>query len=59
MQHNKYVEMLTQSKLEWLRKDLSYIPKGSMDFMHAPDGTNGIHTQICIILLCFDKLRRI
>ena len=37
MQHNKYVEMLTPGKLEWLKKDLSYIPKGSMIFlnMHA------------------------
>ncbi len=35
--NGKYVEMLTPNKIEWLKKDLSYVPKGTTIFlnMHA------------------------
>ncbi len=34
----KYVERFTSEQLEWLKKDLSYVPKGSLVFLnlHAP-----------------------
>ncbi|MCI6618196.1 MAG: calcineurin-like phosphoesterase family protein [Prevotella sp.] len=35
--HRQYIEALTDAQLEWLKKDLSYVPKGSAVFvnMHA------------------------
>ncbi len=34
----KYTERFTEEQLEWLKKDLSYVPKGSLVFLnvHAP-----------------------
>lgn len=34
----RYLESLTGAQIEWLKKDLSYVPKGSLVFlnMHAP-----------------------
>ena len=34
----KYVERFTEEQLEWLKKDLSYVPEGTTVFLniHAP-----------------------
>lgn len=36
--HKNYIESMTGQQIAWLKKDLSYIPKGSLVFlnMHAP-----------------------
>lgn len=44
--NGSYVERLTKHQLEWLKKDLSYVPKGSTVFLnlHAP-GWNTVDTR--------------
>ncbi len=40
--HTKYVESMTGNQIAWLKKDLSYVPKGSLVIlnMHAPAWNN-------------------
>lgn len=42
--NKKYTERFTPEDLDWLRKDLSYVPKGSTVFLnvHAPVANNTV-----------------
>ena len=42
--NKKYTERFTPEDLDWLRKDLSYVPKGNIVFLnvHAPVANNTV-----------------